>query len=52
MPPGRVADVVYEAAASPDPDSRYVVGWDARLALLADRVVPSRATDWLYGRLV
>jgi len=52
MPPERVADTVYEAAASPAPDDRYVVGWDARLAILADRLLPARATQWLYERHV
>jgi hypothetical protein len=52
MSPDRVADVVLEAAESPDPKARYVVGWDARLAILADRLLPARATEWLYERLV
>jgi hypothetical protein len=51
MSPDRVADVVLEAAESPDPKARYVVGWDARLAILADRLLPGRATEWLYERL-
>ncbi|WP_232701954.1 SDR family oxidoreductase [Halobacterium wangiae] len=50
--PDRVADVVYEAAVSTDPEARYVVGWDARVAVLADRLLPARATEWLYERLV
>jgi len=28
-----------------------VVGWDARLTILADRLVPTRAMDWLYAKL-
>lgn len=52
VPPDRVAAVVYEAAATDDPNSRYVVGWDARTAILVDRIVPSRVTDWLYGKLL
>jgi len=52
MPPERVADTIHEAAASPAPDDRYVVGWDATLAILADRLVPARVTRWLYERLV
>jgi NAD(P)-dependent dehydrogenase (short-subunit alcohol dehydrogenase family) len=52
MSPDRVADVVFEAAAEAAPKSRYVVGLDARLAILADRLLPARATEWLYERLV
>lgn len=48
LPPERVAAVIYRAAATDGPKDRYVVGWDARLAIVADRVVPTRATDWLY----
>lgn len=51
MPPTRVADAIYEAAAADAPSDRYVVGWDARVAILADRVLPARATEWLYERL-
>ena len=47
MSPDRVADVVLEAVESPDPKSRYVIG-DGRLAILADRLLPARATEWLY----
>ncbi|PSP28240.1 hypothetical protein BRC65_02645 [Halobacteriales archaeon QH_2_65_14] len=28
-----------------NPYHRYVVGWDARLTILADRLVPTRAMD-------
>lgn len=51
MPPIQVADVIYRAATADTPKRRYVVGWDARLAILADRVVPTRLTDWLYRTL-
>ena len=51
MAPERVADVIHRAASVERPERRYVVGWDARLAILADRVVPARVTDWLYRRL-
>jgi NAD(P)-dependent dehydrogenase (short-subunit alcohol dehydrogenase family) len=52
MSPERVADTIYGAATSPAPEDRYVVGWDARIAILADRLVPARATQWLYERFV
>ena len=51
MPPIHVADVIYRAATADDPKRRYVVGWDARLAIVADRVIPTRLTDWLYRTL-
>jgi NAD(P)-dependent dehydrogenase (short-subunit alcohol dehydrogenase family) len=51
MAPGRVADAIYCAATVERPNARYVVGWDARLAILADRVIPARVGDWLYRRL-
>lgn len=49
--PERVANVIYRAAATDTPNRRYVVGWDARFAIMFDRLVPARVTDWLY-RLV
>jgi NAD(P)-dependent dehydrogenase (short-subunit alcohol dehydrogenase family) len=51
MPPVRVADVIYRAATTDAPKRRYVVGWDARLAILADRVIPTALTDSLYRTL-
>jgi len=51
MPPLQVADVIYRAATADTPKRRYVVGWDARLAILADCVVPTQLTDWLYRTL-
>jgi NAD(P)-dependent dehydrogenase (short-subunit alcohol dehydrogenase family) len=46
--PERVADVVIEAACSPDPDPRYPVGQFAKLALLS-RFVPDRIRDSVFS---
>jgi hypothetical protein len=46
-----VADSIYRAATVERPNPRYVVGWDARLAILADSLIPARVSDWLYRRL-
>ena len=51
MPPERVADTIYRAATAERPKRRYVVGWDARFAILADHVIPARLRDWLYRAL-
>lgn len=51
MAPERVAEAIYRAATVDRPKPRYVVGWDARLAILADRVIPARASDWLSRQL-
>lgn len=51
LPPARVAEVIYGAAVAEDPQRRYLVGRDARLVLLADRVVPTRVMEWLYRNL-
>ncbi len=45
--PERVANVVVEAACSPDPDPRYPVGRVAKLTLLA-RFVPDRIRDGVF----
>lgn len=45
--PERVADVILEAACSPDPDPRYPVGRVAKLTLLA-RYAPDRIRDGVF----
>jgi NAD(P)-dependent dehydrogenase (short-subunit alcohol dehydrogenase family) len=46
--PERVAEVVVEAACSPDPEPRYPVGQFAKLALLS-RFVPDRIRDSVFS---
>ncbi|WP_136718139.1 SDR family oxidoreductase [Halorientalis salina] len=45
--PERVADVIVEAACSPNPDPRYPVGTFARIALLS-RFAPDRIRDAVF----
>lgn len=51
LAPARVAEVIYGAAVAEDPQRRYLVGRDARFAVLADRVVPTGLMEWLYRKL-
>jgi NAD(P)-dependent dehydrogenase (short-subunit alcohol dehydrogenase family) len=46
--PSEVADVVFEAASSTDPDPRYVVGTSGKL-IAAARLLPDRWVDALMG---
>lgn len=49
--PERVASVIYDATVTADPQARYVVGFDARLAIWADVIVPTSIMEWLYAKL-
>lgn len=51
IPPEAVAAVIVRAATSDSPNPRYVVGLDARVGILADRLLPDRVTDWVYRTL-
>jgi NAD(P)-dependent dehydrogenase (short-subunit alcohol dehydrogenase family) len=44
VPPERVAETIHRAAESSDPDSRYPVGWQARM-VLAGRYLPDSVAD-------
>lgn len=48
VPPADVADVILDAAVSPDPDPRYIVGGFAR-AVLYGQYLPDRVRDGLFG---
>jgi len=48
--PQDVAEVIVEAACSPDPEARYPVGQFAKLTLMA-RFLPDRVTDGVFGLL-
>jgi NAD(P)-dependent dehydrogenase (short-subunit alcohol dehydrogenase family) len=50
LPPAAVAEVVGRALTTARPRTRYVVGRDAKLRAVADRVLPDRAFDWLVYR--
>ena len=41
-----VVDAVVDAAASASPDPKYVVGWDANLALRWLVYAPAWVVDW------
>lgn len=47
MSPDVVAGVVLQALKESSPKSRYIVGADARKALLLDSVMPDWASDWM-----
>lgn len=49
LPPEAVADAVMHAITASMPKTRYVVGRDARLALLLN-LLPDRVRDWLILR--
>lgn len=49
LPPDRVAEVVVHALTSARPRARYLVGRDARLRLLLERILPTRLRDRLIA---
>lgn len=52
MPPGRVARVVEHALTARRPRRDYIVGRDAKMQLMLDRVVPTRVFDGLVRRFM
>jgi NAD(P)-dependent dehydrogenase (short-subunit alcohol dehydrogenase family) len=50
IPPERVARVIHKALTAPRPRTRYLVGWDARVAAFARWLLPDRAFDRLILR--
>jgi NAD(P)-dependent dehydrogenase (short-subunit alcohol dehydrogenase family) len=52
MPPERVARVVEHALTSRRPRRDYVVGRDAKMQIVLDRVLPTRAFDALVRRFM
>lgn len=44
-PPDRVADDIEHALTAPTPRTRYLIGRDARLRLVIERLVPTRLRD-------
>ena len=52
MPPERVARVVEHALTSRRPRRDYVVGRDAKMQIVLDRVLPTRAFDGLVRRFM
>jgi NAD(P)-dependent dehydrogenase (short-subunit alcohol dehydrogenase family) len=51
IPAERVADVVLRALTVPRPRARYRVGTDAELGFWLERLLPTRALDWLMDRV-
>ncbi|HSJ09460.1 MAG TPA: SDR family NAD(P)-dependent oxidoreductase, partial [Longimicrobiales bacterium] len=52
LPPEKVADVVAHALMSRKPRIRYVVGRDARMRILMDRLLPVRWRDRMIMAVV
>lgn len=52
LPPERVADAVAHALTAKRPRIRYVVGKDAWVRMVLERVVPGRVRDWVIGVVV
>ncbi|MDH3458369.1 MAG: SDR family oxidoreductase [Gemmatimonadota bacterium] len=50
LPPHFVARRVAHALTARRPRARYAVGWDVRVALLLQRILPSSLLDWLLAR--
>ncbi|MBO9532456.1 MAG: SDR family NAD(P)-dependent oxidoreductase [Solirubrobacteraceae bacterium] len=50
-PPIEVAEAVARALADRWPKTRYVVGWDARTAVICARILPDRVADMIISRL-
>ncbi|MFQ6045899.1 MAG: SDR family oxidoreductase [Gemmatimonadales bacterium] len=49
LAPERVARVIYRALTARRPKTRYLVGWDARLAAVMKALLPDRAMDRILG---
>ena len=49
-PPDKVAKAIWHALSAKRARARYAVGLDARAQLLAHRLVPARAFDWLVAK--
>ncbi|HEX6309973.1 MAG TPA: SDR family oxidoreductase [Longimicrobiales bacterium] len=52
LPPERVADAVAHALTARRPRLRYVVGRDARVRILVERLIPGRVRDWMIAGVV
>jgi NAD(P)-dependent dehydrogenase (short-subunit alcohol dehydrogenase family) len=52
IPPEAVARAVALALTASRPKPRYIVGLDARLQILVNRVLPTRLSDWLILQLI
>lgn len=50
-PPEAVAEVVARALGDRRPKTRYVIGWDARTAVVCARILPDRVADFIIARL-
>jgi len=52
MPVGVVVGAIHHALTADKPRTRYVLGRDARIQALLDRVLPDRLMDRLIARIV
>jgi len=52
IPPERVARVVEHALTARRPRRDYIVGRDARMQIVLDRLLPARAFDGLVRRFI
>ena len=51
-PPEEVAKAIHRALTAPRPRTRYTVGTDAKLLTPMNRLLPDRAKDAIFGRLL
>jgi NAD(P)-dependent dehydrogenase (short-subunit alcohol dehydrogenase family) len=51
VPPEKVARAVTHAMTASRPRTRYLVGADARVQLMLDRVLPTRVADRLFSKI-
>jgi NAD(P)-dependent dehydrogenase (short-subunit alcohol dehydrogenase family) len=52
VPPERVAETIEHALSAQRMRSRYLVGRDARMTIVARRVLPDRAFDFVVRRAI
>ncbi len=50
IPPERVAEVIHRALTARRPRTRYIVGWDARIAAVFSALLPDRLKDYILTR--
>jgi NAD(P)-dependent dehydrogenase (short-subunit alcohol dehydrogenase family) len=50
LPPEQVADAVWHALTASKPRPRYLIGWEAKVRVLVESLLPARAFDAIVAR--
>jgi NAD(P)-dependent dehydrogenase (short-subunit alcohol dehydrogenase family) len=52
IPMEEVIRVINRALESPRPKARYIVGWEAKLAIYGNAILPTSIVDWIGSKFV